>query len=249
MDNFELYSQYYNLLYEGKDYKSEAQYIDFLLNKYSSELVTVLDLGCGSGKHDYHLEKLGYRVTGVDQSEGMLSLTKQLPPNRIEFLQGDVRNVILNKEYDAVISLFHVMSYQQTNNDVIRYFQTAGLHLKKGGIFLVDCWFGPGVLTDLPTVRVKELENSTIRILRIAEPEMHPTLNLCDVKYRLIITSKNSGETTEIIEVHKMRYFFIPEVLHYIDTHFELIETYEWMKMTPPKISSWNVCFVLRRTR
>ena len=51
---------------------------------------------------------------------------------------------------------------------------TAAKHLKPNGVFIFDFWYGPGVLTDPPVVRLKRLENEEIEVLRIAEPVMHP---------------------------------------------------------------------------
>ena len=43
-----------------------------------------------------------------------------------------------------MISLFHVMSYQTDNNDILSAFQSARNALNIGGIFIFDVWYGPG---------------------------------------------------------------------------------------------------------
>ena len=53
-------------------------------------------------------------------------------------------------------------------------FETAGKHLKTGGIFVFDFWFGPGVLTTPPETKIKRMSNKEVDILRIAEPKIHP---------------------------------------------------------------------------
>ena len=42
------------------------------------------------------------------------------------------------KKYDVVISLFHVMSYQNNNEKILKAFSTAKKHLKANGIFIFD---------------------------------------------------------------------------------------------------------------
>ena len=47
----DLYSKYYDLLYEDKNYFDEVEYIDFLIKKNCQSAKTLLDMGCGTGKH------------------------------------------------------------------------------------------------------------------------------------------------------------------------------------------------------
>ena len=44
-------------------------------------------------------------------------------------------------------------------NSIKNTFKTVNKHLKNGGIFIFDFWYGPAVLRDLPTKRVKKVEN------------------------------------------------------------------------------------------
>lgn len=69
-----------------------------------------LVFGCGTERHDRCLEKLGYRIHGIDLSEKMVKEAKSATTT-IDYEVGDVRNYITEQKYDAVISLFHVMSY------------------------------------------------------------------------------------------------------------------------------------------
>ena len=59
---------------------------------------------------------------------------------------GDITNVNLNKEFDNIISLFHVVSYLTSNYDIKNLFLNANKHLKKGGLFIFDIWYSPAVL-------------------------------------------------------------------------------------------------------
>lgn len=244
MSNFNFYAEYYDLLYKDKDYEAEADYIDGIIREQNPNAVSILDLGCGTGKHAYELFKKGYSITGVDVSDTMLKMTKSLPANNIEFLKGDIRTVDLKKTFDVVVSLFHVLSYQQTNDDVFAMFETIKKHLKPDGIFICDCWYGPGVMNDKPTVRKKELENDKYKIIRIAEPVIHYGDNIVDVNYTLTVLDKSTNKLNEINELHKMRYFFIPELRLFQNVSALEINTYnEWLKEKEPDGNSWNICF------
>ncbi len=252
MPVFGAYSRYYNLLYKDKDYAGETDYVLRLIEKHHPGTGSILDLGCGTGKHDLLLAQKGYDVTGVDRSEEMLAEARanaQARSSRATFLQGDVRTVKLDKTFDAVISLFHVMSYQATNEDLAAAFATVRAHLKSGGLFIFDCWYGPAVLTDRPSERVKRLEDESISVARTAKPVMHPNENLVDVNYRVVIQDKTSGNVEEINETHRMRYLFKPEVEVLLRAQgLTMIHCEEWMTGKAPGFDTWSACFVGTRT-
>lgn len=271
MSVFKTYSKYYNLLYKDKDYAGEAQFVHELLQTYSPETKTILDLGCGTGRHDFLLAEKGYAITGVDRSEEMLVMANKQVETKIQaktktktetenasafgstsdsmlnlsFIQGDIRTVHIGEQFDAVISLFHVMSYQTSNEDLKAAFSTVKRHLKPGGIFIFDCWYGPGVLSDRPIVRIKRLEDEEILVTRIAEPVMHPNQNVVDVNYLVFVKNKDSGAVEEIRETHSMRYLFRPEIeLLFEAFSFKCIGCYEWLTNHEPGPGTWGVYFI-----
>lgn len=256
MTVFGKYSRYYNLLYRDKDYAAEADYTDSLIQKFCPGAKTILDLGCGTGQHDFFLSRKGYSLTGIDRSEKMISLARQhlsssdvAAANPLVFLEGDIRTVRLGRVFDTVISLFHVMSYQISNEDLLSAFVTAREHLNNSGIFIFDCWYGPAVLTNRPEVRVKRLANEEISVLRIAEPIMHPNENVVDVNYQVKIREKGSDIDKNLQETHRMRYLFRPEVEAFLTwTGFDLLMTGEWMTESDANFDSWYVFFVAKKS-
>lgn len=249
MEVFGDYSRYYNLLYQDKDYAGEADFIENLIRGYAPNAKTILDLGCGTGRHAKLLSEKGYMVHGIDMSEEMLSEAERLSTkNNLTFSLGDVRSARLNKKFDVVTSLFHVMSYQVTNKDLTNALITAFEHLDENGIFIFDCWYGPAVLTDRPTVRIKRLNDAEVEIIRIAEPEVHTSENVVDVNYQILIRRRLNGKTTILKETHKMRYLFIPEVKAILDqVNFKMLTCEEWMSQREPGFNSWNVFFVVKK--
>lgn len=251
---FDTYARYYDLLYRDKDYAAEAGYAASLIQKQSPNAKRILELGCGTGAHAEHLAHMGYTVHGVDLSEAMLfraeARKSALPVDvaaMLSFAHGDVRSVRTGGTYDAVISLFHVMSYQTSNDDLLAAFTTARNHLKDDGVFIFDCWYGPAVLSDPPVVRVKRLEDEDIRVTRIAEPVMHPNENVVDVNYQVLIQEKEGDRCQELHEVHRMRYLFQPEVKLLLENAgFQMIVAGEWLTAVLPSSRSWGVYFVAK---
>lgn len=256
MSNFKLYSHYYDLLYRDKDYAGEAAYLCRLLDRYAPGARRLLELGCGTGRMAEILAGRGYTLHGVDLSDTMLAMAgtrlAALPEplrKRLAFSPGDVRAVRLGETFDAVISLFHVMSYQTGNADLHQAMVTAAAHLAPGGVFIFDVWYGPAVLAQRPEVRVRRCEDETMKVLRIAEPHLHPNDNLVDVNFQISVFDKVTGQTRELSERHVMRYLFRPEVdLLLQGAGFELLGTFAWLTDEAPDQESWGACFVARKT-
>ena len=255
MKVFSDYAKYYDLLNLQKNYAQEVDYIISLINKYSTSSKTLLELGCGTGLHAVHFAKKGYQLTGIDQSKDMISRAEErrnnLPDsiaNLLKFDVGDIRTYSIDKQFDVAMSLFHVISYQITNSDLLRSFNTAQKHLKSGGIFIFDCWYGPAVLTDKPYKRNKKFEDNSILVNRTAIPHIHPTNNQVDVLFEIKITNKQSGKFDIIKEIHKMRYLFSPEIeLLLAENNFKLIHSEEWLSGAEPDFNSWYVTFICER--
>lgn len=250
MNVFNNYAHYYNLLYKDKDYPGEADYVHKLIQQYNPGAKSVLNLGCGTGKHDFYLVKKGYRVTGVDLSAEMLHQAKaelaklKYSKSALTFLRGDVRKIRLKKKFDAVISLFHVISYMNTNKDVSDMLETAYRHLKKGGIFIFDCWYGPAVLANKPSERVKKLEDKNFGVERITKPYMRPNDNSVDIRYEVIIRDKKTKKINRVNEVHRMRYFFKPEIEMMMgEKGFKVVYAKEWLTGNAMGPDTWGACF------
>lgn len=73
----DLYSQYYDLLYQNKNYKKEVDYVDNLIKSYLKNPKTLLDMGCGTGRHAELFCEKGYIVHGVDISKNMLKIAEE----------------------------------------------------------------------------------------------------------------------------------------------------------------------------
>lgn len=246
---FDAYARYYDLLYRDKDYGAEAEYVAALIRDHSPQARRVLELGCGTGSHAEQLARMGFSVHGVDLSENMVERARarkgRLSPelaDRLSFAVGDARTTRSGETYDVVISLFHVMSYQTANADQDAAFETAGVHLDAGGLFLFDFWYGPAVLTQKPEVRIKRLEDEQVKITRIAEPVMRPNENVVDVGYTVFVEEKKSGTVQQVREIHSMRYLFLPEIQRCGLGQFSIASANAWMTHRPLGADDWAGC-------
>ncbi len=70
------YLRFYPELFDLDSARHEAEFIDRALALPMN--ASVLDLGCGFGRHSVPLAAMGYRITGLDASLPMLSAASKL---------------------------------------------------------------------------------------------------------------------------------------------------------------------------
>ncbi len=253
MKIFDIYAEYYNLLYADKNYEEEVNYIDSLIKCYlKNDLIKkgLLDIGCGTGKHANLFAKKSYCVTGIDFSEKMISEAKKLENETLKFYVKDGKSFNLDLKFDVITSLFHVVSYQNTNEDIIKYFKNVFNHLNYDGIFIFDFWYGPAVLTDKPAIKVKKCENKNIQLTRIAEPAIIYNRNLVEINYEILIQNKLDNSLFKLNEKHVMRYFFMPELEVLLNNNgMKITGSFEWMTLKEPDLNSWYVVIIANKIK
>ena len=243
---FDAYSHYYNLLYQDKNYEAEVEYITGLLKHHGVMGPELLEFGSGTGRHGRLLASRGYRVLGVERSAAMVA--NVLPAPGFDCIQGDIRTVRIERKFDAVLSLFHVMSYLTENTDVQHVFDRAAEHLRPGGLFIFDVWYSPAVYAQRPETRVKRMFDDQVDIVRIAEPLLRPNENRVDVNYSIIARNRSTNEVETIVETHPMRHFSLPELEAIAQRHgFSRLATEEFISGNQPSERTWGVCIVLRK--
>jgi SAM-dependent methyltransferase len=252
---YEDFGRFYDLIYRDKDYAAESEFVYSLIRKYTPDARSVLELGCGTGIHAQYLAEYGLEVIGIDQSLQMLEKAearKKAATPAIAAKQayslGEASRIRLGRTFDAVIALFHLMSYQVSHEDMAATFQTATEHLRPGGVFIFDYWYGPAVLREWPSVRVKRVEDESVSLVRVVEPVVHANENVVDVNYQFFVQDKQSGGIETFREFHHMRYLFLPELeLILAQAGLTLGEHGEWMTGSPPGFNTWSAYSIERK--
>jgi len=97
--------------------KNTIAEVDFLIEVLGlSASGSVLDVGCGTGRHAIELARRGYRVTGVDISPSLVAYANELSrENQLEnvaFVVGDMRERATMEQAAQVVRAVVVPSLQ-----------------------------------------------------------------------------------------------------------------------------------------
>ena len=132
----------YELVYSTRDEREAEPIIDLLERVAAPPLhATILDVGCGRGRHARSLARRGYQVTGVDLSERALEKARQLTALedlQVHFQQGDMREPVCQACFDGVVNLFTAFGYFEDEADHGRAIDAMATALRPGGWFLQD---------------------------------------------------------------------------------------------------------------
>ena len=248
-----LYSLYYDLLYQDKNYLAESIYVNQLITENSKNKInSILELGCGTGRHIEVWPTTIESYCGVDISPSMLELAQEKFKNKnFKFINQDVCKLNLDgAKFNSVVSLFHVASYQNSNENFLAYLKSANKSLDIDGTFVFDFWHGPAVLRDPPQTKFIERENDQIRMMRFTSPSFDFNSNLVNIEFKIIVKDKKSGETFETVEKHSMRYFFMPEIALFAELAGFKVEVEEqWMGAKNLSDKAWYGVVVLRKIK
>jgi SAM-dependent methyltransferase len=127
-------ASWFHLITDPEEYKEEAAFYMQVIEKSSKIPVkTVLEMGSGGGNNAFHM-KSRYTLTLTDLSEDILKLSQKLNPE-CEHIQGDMRYLKLERQYDAVF-VHDAIDYILSEADLLKTFQTAYTYCKPGGTVL-----------------------------------------------------------------------------------------------------------------
>jgi len=253
MPQFKKYSKYYDCLYCSKDYKKETDFILEVLNKFSKKKVkTILSLGCGTGTYEIILSLKGYNIVALDLSPDMLEIAENKSREKklkIKFLQEDVRSCRLNRKFDAVMAMFNIAGYQNTDKDFDQFFKTAEFHLNKNGLLFFDAWNKEAVVYNKPRDREKIINISdTHKIIRKTTQKLNREKNIININFK-VKELKNNNIINQVSESHPMRFFGINEIKYFLEkNNFKLLSACKFMNLDVPISKEfWDMFIVAQR--
>jgi SAM-dependent methyltransferase len=136
---------------------TEAE-VQFLLNLYPVPVgSSILDVGCGTGRHAREFARRGYKVTGIDFSEGMLEIAKAkcaAIQADTQFVLADARDFALDQMFDYAVCLCEGgLGLLERGEDAeahdLAIFQRIFEHLRPGAPFVITCLNGYNLIRQM----------------------------------------------------------------------------------------------------
>jgi SAM-dependent methyltransferase len=127
------HADWFHLLTPPRDYADEAADYVRLIRGTQPEAQTLLELGSGGGNNASHMKR-HFTCTLTDLSPRMLAVSRSINPE-CEHLQGDMRELRLGRQFDAVF-VHDAVEYMTSLDDLRRAAETAYVHTRSGGVAL-----------------------------------------------------------------------------------------------------------------
>ena len=132
-------SEYYHILYNKRDHNEAELFIKNLLKILSpNKKAYFLDLCCGKGRHSILLNKMGYKVDGIDLSKNSIEQALREKRNNLNFFVRDMRQINEQSKYDFILNLFTSFGYFNDTKDNHLVINGVTKALKKDGLFVID---------------------------------------------------------------------------------------------------------------
>jgi len=124
----------------------------------------VLDLCCGSGRHDFPFAERGLRIVGLDYSAELLAVANESRTGGRypQFVRGDARKLpFAGGAFDAVVNLFTSFGYFCDEENCGLICSMAAM-LRRGGGFYIDYLNPSRVLETLVPCTTREINGVAI---------------------------------------------------------------------------------------
>ena len=172
--------------------RNTTEEVDFILKEcelHSGD--SLIDFGCGQGRHCLELSTHGINVVGIDYVDKNIEVAnkqrKERELHNVEFILGDCRNITINSNATAAICLYDVVGTYADNSENIKILENIFRHLKPGGFALISV-----MNYHLTYARAKykfKLSENPNAILSIKPSNiMETTGNIFDPEYYLVDT-------------------------------------------------------------
>jgi SAM-dependent methyltransferase len=125
-------------IYQHRDEREAEHAVELIAaNLAGRQIHSVLDLGCGSGRHTKVLFERGWTV-GLDLSMALLKVARRESPGA-PYVRADMRELpFADDSFDLVVNLFTSFGYFEDDREHARVLSRVCAVTRHGGTFVID---------------------------------------------------------------------------------------------------------------
>jgi SAM-dependent methyltransferase len=183
----------YDLLFRTKDYQKSSRTLVQVLRRVAPEARTLLDVGCGTGRHLAHL-RIKFDVEGLDSSRQMLAIARERCPG-VRFHQGSLVAFNLHRRFDVVTCLFGAIAYAKTLVGLRTATRCLVRHLQPGGVLVIEPWISPERFVAGRLV-FDRVDDADLKVARMYVTKRRGAVSVFDSQY-LVATGAGVAHFTE----------------------------------------------------
>lgn len=214
---FDKSAELYDLFYDWKDYRAEAEKVRGIVASRTSAARTLLDVACGTGSHLVHLRDW-YAVEGLDIDRGLLEVAAGRLPS-VDLHHGDMRDFDLGRTFDVVTCLFSSIGYVQTSDGLEQAVMAMARHVAPSGVLIVEPWLSPDAFDPTFMGRVVVAERPHLHAVRMNGSRIEGNRSILDFHYLV----GRPGTVEHFTETHSLGLF----------THDEYRSAFESIGLAP----------------
>jgi len=231
-----------------------ARQVDFVIKVTGaqSESTTILDVPCGHGRHALEFSRRGFRILGYELNKFFLKQAQQVAfeeklwhpdtfaVNRINFRQGDMRELCFENKFDVALNLFTAMGYFSDDYQDEQFFTGVYRALKPEGMFVVDYLNRDRIVRNFRPNDQRELPDGSIVL---TNREYDPLTGRMHDKR---ITMKDQKEVRRVES--SIRFYGAHELINLAaKVGFKLWATYGDFDQSPLTMDSKRVILIFQR--
>ena len=150
MEQYDQIAAWYDRLQSSVDHEAWADFLAMIDQKHGKTdrqgdgndgKPLLLDLGCGTGRNAFAMEKRGYDVIGIDRSEMMLMAARdeaEAIGSGALFLQQDICDFELFGTVDLAVCLLDTINHITRKDQIRKLFSQCANYLNQGSLLILD---------------------------------------------------------------------------------------------------------------
>lgn len=235
------YQDIYNVIHHAHDYSLDVNY----LLEYKKEASTLLEIGCGTGKHTALLQDHFDHIYAVDNDPEMIyQMKKNLFASHISCYQHDATQLdLLDIPPSAMgCAYFNVINYLHSSDALDSFFKQLEQKLLPKAFFIFDC------LDD--TLRYEPFSRSEFyypygdgKLHRVVESTYHKDLHSLRVHESYLAPNQEKGEWKALYKLWSNQ-----ELIKSIHSHgFEVVVCAKKSTLNPQYQKKNQVLYLLQK--